>query len=212
MNSVRVKVFLDTYHAPHNVKYRYWPGFLLLIRCVLFVIFAGNVSGDPSINLLCITSVSLGLAMFTRAICIYTNWLLDFLEGSFLLNLGILSGATFYVMHVGGNQKVVTYISIGIAFGEFIGIILYQAFLQLKGTAVMKHIQVHKVNLSLKLNVFQHAINSKREVKKDDVKNDREMRDLKENKIKDDVEDDTDMKDFGKYAHYRESVLYIADN
>ena len=141
MNSARIKIFLDTYHAPHNVKHRYWPGLLLLIRCILFVAFTSNPTGDPSINLLCITSVSLGLAVLTRSINIYSNWSLDILESSFILNLGILAGATYHVRSSGGNQEVVTYLSIGIAFTEFVGIVIYHTIIQLKNTAVVKCIQ-----------------------------------------------------------------------
>ena len=42
MNSARIKIFLDTYHAPHNIKHRYWPGLLLLIRCALVSLLSGG--------------------------------------------------------------------------------------------------------------------------------------------------------------------------
>ena len=195
MNSARIKIFLDTYHAPHNIKHRYWPGLLLLVRCALFIVFASNPSGDPSINLLCITSISLGLATFTRSINIYSNWPLDILEGSFILNLGILAGASYYVRLSGGNQEVVTYLSIGIVLTEFVGIVIYHVIIQLKHTAVVKRIIVPTM-----VKVLQRDENGKEKAKKDDIKDDTEM-------------DDVDRaKEFEKCAHYRESVLYIADD
>ena len=195
MNSARIKIFLDTYHAPHNVKRRYWPGLLLLIRCALFIAFASNPSGDPSINLLCIASASLGLAVFKSSINIYSNWPLDILEGSFILNLGILAGATYYVRLSGGNQEVVTYLSISIVLTEFVGIVIYHVILQLKDTAVVKRIKMPTM-----IKVLQRDENGKEKVKKDDIKDDTEM-------------DDVDRaEEFEKCAHYRESVLYIADN
>ena len=194
MNSARIKIFLDTYHAPHNVKHRYWPGLLLLIRCILFVAFTSNPTGDPSINLLCITSVSLGLAVLTRSINIYSNWSLDILENSFILNLGILAGVTYHVRSSGGNQEVVTYLSIGIAFTEFVGIVIYHTIIQLKNTAIVKCFQNV---MSKMIKTMRHGEIEKKEVKKDEVKADTEMEDVN---------------DFGIYAHYRESVLYIADD
>ena len=194
MNSARIKIFLDTYHAPYNIKHRYWPGLLLLVRCALFIVFASNPSGDPSINLLCITPASLGLAVFKGSINIYSNWPLDILEGSFILNLGILAGASYYVRLSGGNQEVVTYLSIGIVLTEFIGIVIYHVIIQLKDTAVVKCIIMPTM-----MKVLQRDENGK-EKKKDDIKDDTEL-------------DDVDRaKEFEKCAHYRESVLYIADD
>ena len=195
MNSARIKIFLDTYHAPYNIKHRYWPGFLLLIRCALFIVFASNPRGDPSINLLCITSASLGLAVFTRSINIYSNWPLDILEGSFILNLGILAGASYYVRLSGGNQKVVTYLSIGIVLTEFVGIVIYHVIIQLKDTAVVKCII-----MSTMIKVLQRDESGKEKAKKDNIKDDTEMGDI------------DGAREFEKCANYRESVLYIADD
>ena len=195
MNSARIKIFLDTYHAPHNIKHRYWPGLLLLVRCALFIVFASNPSGDPSINLLCITLASLGLAVFTRSINIYSKGPLDILEGSFILNLGILAGASYYVRLSGGNQEVVTYLSIGIVLTEFVGIVIYHVIIQLKDTAVVKCITMPTI-----IKVLQRDESGKEKAKKDDIKNDTEMGDI-DGAI-----------EFEKCANYRESVLYIADD
>ena len=195
MNSARIKIFLDTYHAPHNIKHRYWPGLLLLVRCALFIVFASNPSGDPSINLLCIISASLGLAVFTRSINIYSNWPLDILEGSFILNLGILAGASYYVRLSGGNQEFVTYLSIGVVLTEFVGIVIYHAILQLKDPAVVKCIKMPTM-----IKVLQRDEIGKDKVKKDNIKDATEMGDV------------DGAREFEKCANYRESVLYIADD
>ena len=54
---------MDTYHGPFKKEYRYWTGFLLLVRCalVLFLTFAFNALSNVSINLLTIISVTVGL-------------------------------------------------------------------------------------------------------------------------------------------------------
>ena len=39
--------FIEVYHAPYKIKYRYWTGLLLLARVFLYPVFA---IGTPSIN------------------------------------------------------------------------------------------------------------------------------------------------------------------
>ena len=49
--------FFEPYHAPYSIKHRYWTGLLLLARVSLYLVFALNVSGDPSVNLLAIVAM-----------------------------------------------------------------------------------------------------------------------------------------------------------
>ena len=139
-NNLNMKAFLDAYHAPYKLKHRYWTGLLLLLRCGLYLVFASNVSGEPSVNLLAISLAVLGVTvtlLFTGRV--YKNWTLNALEVSFIANLGILAAATYHVTVV--NQKnngqvhgsqVATYISISVAFLTFLGILLYHIYLQIK--------------------------------------------------------------------------------
>ena len=137
-NSHRIKHFLDAYYAPYVDKHRYWTGLLLLVRCILFLNFA--IFGNTSVTLLAISSVVIGLLTIVtlQTEILYVNWYIWLLEASFLLNLGILSVATYYTNLTGGNQSAVTFISVGISFATFVGIILYHIFLQIRGTKVWK--------------------------------------------------------------------------
>ena len=45
----RLRMFLEPYHAPYTFQHRYWTGLLLLVRVVLYIISAVNVSGDPGL-------------------------------------------------------------------------------------------------------------------------------------------------------------------
>ena len=138
-NHRMLKPFMDAYHAPYQLKHRYWTGLLLLLRCVLFLTFAFNDLGEASINLLAIASASLGLIVVTRLTgSIYKKWYIEALESSFILNLGILAVATYHVRLAGGNQTAVAYISVGIAFSTFIGILFYHVIQQLKDTKCVK--------------------------------------------------------------------------
>ena len=134
VNHYRVIPFLEAYHAPYTDKHRYWTGLMLLVRCALFLLFALNAFGDPSVNLLAIGSITAILptvyALFANRI--YKNWYLNTLELSFIVNLGILAVATLYIRSAGGNQNAVTITSISVAFATFVGIIIYHSVQQIK--------------------------------------------------------------------------------
>ena len=136
VNHYRVIPFLEAYHAPYTNKHRYWTGLMLLVRCALFLLFALNALGDPSVNLLAIGSVTSILpivyALFGNRI--YKNWYLNMLELSFIVNLGILALATLYIRSTGGNQNAVTFTSISVAFATFTGIVVYHSVQQIKHT------------------------------------------------------------------------------
>ena len=135
VHSPRVRSCIDAYHAPFVARHRYWTGLLLVLRFALYLIFAYNVLGDPSINLLAITSTAMGLAILASlTVNIYKNRYLTALEMSFILNLGILAAATQYIHSVGGNQTAVTLLSISVAFVTFVGVIIYHIYLQVKVT------------------------------------------------------------------------------
>ena len=127
VNSARLKAFMDSYHAPYKAKHRYWPGLLLVLRFVLLLVFALNPQQDTSINLLAIL-VGTGILVVWAWVSggVYRNRCLDALEGSFVLNLVILSAATYHVQLSGGNQDAVGYTSVSIAYATFIGILAFQ--------------------------------------------------------------------------------------
>ena len=122
-----LKPFLDPYYAPFNGKTRYWNGLLLVVRGGLYVGFAINSLGDPSANLVAISVMFLVLSAWLGH-HIYEKLYVNILEASFILNVCILSIATNQVRAVNGNQAVVTYLSLGIAFAEFIGIVIFHIY------------------------------------------------------------------------------------
>ena len=129
----KLKAILDTYYAPYKPKHRYWTGLLLLVRCALFLVFAFNVSGNDSVNLLAISAASFGIFVwFTLSSVVYRSWYLNALEVSFILNLGILAVATYHVKLSGESQAAVTYTSVGIAFLTFVGIVTYHIHIRIK--------------------------------------------------------------------------------
>ncbi len=55
----------------------------------------------------------------------YKKWYNNILESSFILNLTILAVASYQVKVEGGNQAVVVYTSVSVAFVTFLGIMAY---------------------------------------------------------------------------------------
>ena len=136
VKSPKLKAILDAYHAPYKPKHRYWTGLLLFIRCALFLVFAFNISGNDSVNLLVISSTTSGIFIwFAFSGMVYKKWSLNALELSFILNLGTLAAATYHVKLPGGSQAAVACTSVGIAFLTFVGIVTYHVYLQIKSKA-----------------------------------------------------------------------------
>ena len=76
----KIRPLIDAYQGPYKIKFRFWTGLMLLIRLILFIVFAGNVLGDPGINILLIALVTILLfahggnsAKFTDTKCT-TTW------------------------------------------------------------------------------------------------------------------------------------------
>lgn len=126
----RIQAFMDTYNVPYNLDYRFWTGLLLLVRCMLFLVFAFNVTGNPSTNLLVIATSTLGILVLTRLMKarVYKSRITEALEASYLLNLGVFSIATYHNRLAQGNQNTLANIAVGIAFASFILVCLFHPF------------------------------------------------------------------------------------
>ena len=130
VNSVRLKAFMDSYHAPYKAKHRYWPGLLLVLRFSLLLVSAFNFQEDPKTSLLAILIGAGNLFLWLWISGgVYTNKYVNILEGSFVLNLIILTVVTYCVDLFKGNHRIVEYtctISVSIALATFIGILAFQ--------------------------------------------------------------------------------------
>ena len=93
---------------------------LLCLFCFLLCLLS------PSHNLLAIEAVVIGLlTLFHFTGLIYKKLCLEILEASFILNLGLLAAATYSVRLAESpeSQAAVTYVSVGVAFATFVGVI-----------------------------------------------------------------------------------------
>ena len=168
----KLKPFMDAYHAPYKPKHRYWPGLLLILRFILLLVFAVefNPQQDTRINLLAIL-VGTGIVQMWAWLSggIYENWILDAMEGSFVLNLIILAASTTYTYHAShseGTQLAVGYTSISIALVTFIGIIAFQLanvigitqYLRKKCTALKRCIRDDEIEIESDTDFLPHRL------------------------------------------------------
>ena len=100
-----------------------------------------NPQQDSSINLLVIP-LGAGILHMWACVCggVYKNWCLDALDGSFVLNLIILGGATYHAKLIGGNQLTVGYTSVSIALATFFAIRTYHIFQQVRHTKLWNRV------------------------------------------------------------------------
>ena len=127
---LKVNTFMDAYHAPYHRQHRYWTGFLLLVRVMLYLISALNVLNDPSINLIAIVVCLVGVLFLLNnpANIVYKSWVLNVLESSYIINLTIFASVTLYIRESNGNQAALAYTSTSIAFVTFLATVFYHMY------------------------------------------------------------------------------------
>ena len=133
----KLKPLFDAYTGPYKANHRYWTGFLLLVRIILLIIF--SFVNDGAIRLLVVTVFSMGLQTWLcLAKWVYEDFINNLLEMVFLLNLTLTSAAILfeYSVHKVRHSLTVIYISTGVTFVIFVGIVLYQALMRLMLTRV----------------------------------------------------------------------------
>ena len=153
---------MDAYHAPYNIRHRYWTGLMLLTRCVLFLAFATVYSNNEVVVNSFITALVISGILLIKTCCntVYKMFWLNILELSFLYNLEVLSAALYYLkaISVGDDNTMAckaTNASISISFITFIGIAAYHAYLQVRRTRF--YIYAKKVVLS-KFSIQLHQV------------------------------------------------------
>jgi len=139
---MRAKPLLDSYHAPYKVTTRYWTGFLLLIRCILYSIFSLNSLGNTQLSLLAIVtafSAVIGICFLYKGI--YNDKYLDAIEASVYLNLIAVSAS---VATLSENYRLaVAHLLIGIILATFLYVLLYHVYDNfMAGTALCRRVKL----------------------------------------------------------------------
>ena len=122
----KLKPLLDSYYAPYNKHTRCWTGFLLLVRCALYIVFS---FGDANRILLTIiiTFIIIALAFALINGRIYTSSNKNIIESLVFSNLSVLS-AIILAMAPGSKTRLsvaLVYSLVGMVFAIMMGIIVY---------------------------------------------------------------------------------------
>ena len=133
--NTKLNVFIVTYHIPHNSKYRYWTGLLLLVRVVLYVTASVTVSANPQtfpvISIILIGGIFLFSKIF--GLRVYKNSFVDAFNTVLYFNLLALSAFSLYDFKISPRkQTAVAYTSTIVTFILFIGSIFYHVKLLFK--------------------------------------------------------------------------------
>ena len=127
---IKIKPIFDAYYAPFSKSTRYWIGFLLFTRTCLSITYSALESTQHNSILVIVSSVLTGIALIPwLQHKIYQNNFINVLEGSFFLNVFILSMARHHVTKEQKNHLLfLSYSSIGIAFIEFLAILIFHVW------------------------------------------------------------------------------------
>ena len=133
--STKLNAFIASHHVPHNSKYRYWTGFLLLVRVVLYITASVTVSAKPQTFPLITNTLIGGLIVFKciRGVRVYKKSLVDLVDTALYFNLLVYSAFSQYDFKVDiTKQTAVAHISTIITFILFIRAIFYNVTLLVK--------------------------------------------------------------------------------
>ena len=118
----RLRPLLESYYGPYETHTRYWTGFLLLVRCALYIVFSFNSLGGERKSLLAIVIAFTGVTIAAwLSVKIYKRFIVNVIEASIYLNLVVLSAATLAEV----NTPALVYSLVGITLATLIGIIMY---------------------------------------------------------------------------------------
>ena len=126
----RVQTFIETYHTPYTPKHRYWTGLLLIVRIILYLVSAVNVSNDPTVALTAIIFAMCCIFALSRFMGsrLYKKWSVDVLETFFYLNILCFATFTWYCLGEYRNKEAAAYTSVIITFIVLLLIILYHVY------------------------------------------------------------------------------------
>ena len=131
ISHMKIKPFCDAHYGLLKGKHRYWFGALLLVRAIILLISALVPANRTHLIVICILVCAVTLAYFGQFV--YHNLIVSAFDTAFFMNLALLAGITSTAV---GEPAVAAYVLIGIAFAQFVGMVLFKIFSILK--SVMK--------------------------------------------------------------------------
>ena len=115
----RLKPLLDSYYAPYNKHTRYWTGFLLFVRCVLYSVFSLGDTNKSLVSISITFTALVGVVWISSKV--YISRIANTVEVSVYLNLIVLSAVSSNNM---GSTKLFNTL-VSLVFVTMLGISIY---------------------------------------------------------------------------------------
>ena len=127
---MKIKPFLDAHYGPLKGNHRYWFGALLLVRAVILLISALVPANRANITVFSIVVCALVLTAY--AFGVYKSFAVATFNAVWFVNLGLLSASHMFTTLEGGNISLASICLFGLAFAQFIGLIVFKVLVIIK--------------------------------------------------------------------------------
>ena len=131
----KIKPFLNAHYGPLKGRHHYWFGFLHLVRTTILLV-SEVVPVDHSNVVNVSILVSAILLMYIGSL-VYHSTAVSMFEMAFYMNLALFVGSAFY-SRFSGDIQVASYTLIGMAFLQFVGLLIFKIFQILKKSGKLR--------------------------------------------------------------------------
>ena len=155
-----LKPWYDAYGGPYKDEYRFWTGFLLLVRCGLVLVM--TFENDQEVALSILMCLCLILIPLVALLQVYNSYALNILE---IINFScILAMVLLVKLDLPSTVPLSLVMSISVCV--FIGILFFHVGLRLKSTRVPSFLQQIVAKMKSKQNINEEiqASNARRNV------------------------------------------------
>ena len=126
-----IKPFLDAHYGPLKDNHRYWFGALLLVRAIILLLSALVPADRSSVVVLSVGVSAVVVSSFE--LLVYRNVAVAIFNASFSINLAFLCISNLFTTTVAGSDfRSASNTLIGLAFIQFVGLVLFKVFSILK--------------------------------------------------------------------------------
>ena len=126
-----IKPFLDAHYGPLKDNHRYWFGALLLVRATILLLSALIPADRSSVVALSVALSSVVVICFQ--LLVYRHVAVAIFNASFSVNIAFLCISNLFTTTVAGNDfRSASNTLIGLAFIQFVGLVLFKVFSILK--------------------------------------------------------------------------------
>ena len=121
-----MKPFVDAHCGSLKGKHRYWFGALLVVRATILLISALIPTNHANIVNFSVSVSS--IVLMYLGLVVYNSIIVAMFDISFFMNLALLGVTNLFIIRSKANQEVAAYTLIGMAFAQFLVLVLFKVF------------------------------------------------------------------------------------